>query len=249
MAILQRSSKRCIGMSVPRSRGFMRQAGIVGRIPLRFQGGVVARSNKWCEASFAAQTGWLVISNKIRSASRASRRRLRDVLLTTLNASPYRARPSRPPSRSNGLIARAPLLENGGEWGLLLCLFLLLACAPAFAQGRGQRGAPQAAKAIAPVDFTGYWVSVVSEDWRHRMTTPRKGDYESLPLNAEGRRVADTWDLAKDTQAGVQCKPFGIGGIMRQPGRLHITWQDDNTLKIDFDAGTQSRLLYFDKSK
>src|SRR5581483_7554758 len=116
-------------------------------------------------------------------------------------------------------------------------------------QGRGQRGAPQPAKAIAPVDLTGYWVSVVSEDWRFRMTTPRKGDYESLPLNAEGRRVADTWDLSKDNQAGVQCKPFGIGGIMRQPGRLHISWQDDNTLKIDFDAGTQTRLLYFDKSK
>jgi hypothetical protein len=81
------------------------------------------------------------------------------------------------------------------------------------------------------------------------MMTPRKGDYESLPLNAEGRRVADTWDLSKDNQAGVQCKPFGIGGIMREPGRLHITWQDDNTLKIDFDAGTQTRLLNFDKSK
>jgi len=154
---------------------------------------------------------------------------------------------------------------SGGEWraqfihtfyerplparALLLFWVLLLACAPAFAQGRGQRGAPQPAKTMAPVDFTGYWVSVVSEDWRHRMTTPRKGDYESLPLNAEGRRVADTWDLTKDNQAGLQCKAFGIGGIMREPGRLHITWQDDNTLKVDFDAGTQSRLLYFDKSK
>src|SRR5262249_15803609 len=79
-------------------------------------------------------------------------------------------------------------------------LVLLLTCLPAFAQGRGQRGAPQPAKAIAPVDFIGYWVSVVDEDWRFRMTTPRKGDYESLPLNAEGRRVADTWDLTKDNQ-------------------------------------------------
>lgn len=118
-----------------------------------------------------------------------------------------------------------------------------------FAQGRGQRGAPAPAKTIAPVDFTGYWVAVVSEDWRHRMMTPRKGDYESIPLNAEGRRAADAWDLNKDNQSGVQCKAFGIGGIMREPGRLHITWQDDNTLKIDFDAGTQTRLLYFDKSK
>src|SRR5262249_5715204 len=131
---------------------------------------------------------------------------------------------------------------------ILLTVFFATAVA-AHAQGRGQRGAPAAAKAVAPIDVTGYWVSVISEDWRHRMTTPRKGDYESLPLNAEGRRVADTWDLAKDNQAGVQCKAFGIGGIMRQPGRLHITWQDDSTLKMDFDAGTQTRLLYFDKSK
>ena len=79
--------------------------------------------------------------------------------------------------------------------------------------------------------------------------TPRKGDYESIPMNAEGRRAADGWDLSKDNQAGLECKAFGIGGIMRQPGRLHIDWQDDNTLKIDFDAGTQTRLLSFDKSR
>ena len=97
----------------------------------------------------------------------------------------------------------------------------------------------------APVDLTGYWVSVVSEDWRHRMATARKGDYESLPLNAEGRRVADTWDLDADNAAGLQCKAFGVGGLMRQPGRLHITWENDETLRIDFDAGSQTRLLRF----
>jgi hypothetical protein len=116
------------------------------------------------------------------------------------------------------------------------------------AQARGQRGA-QTARSIAPIDPTGYWVSVVSEDWRHRMTTPRKGDFESLPLNQEGIRVANNWDLARDNQSNLQCKAFGVGGIMRQPGRVHITWQDDNTLKMDFDAGTQTRLLYFDKTK
>ncbi len=31
---------------------------------------------------------------------------------------------------------------------------------------------------------------------------------------------------------------------MRVPGRIHITWQDDNTLRIDTDAGTQTRLLH-----
>jgi hypothetical protein len=131
-----------------------------------------------------------------------------------------------------------------------LLIFIIFLATPALilAQGRGQRGA-QPAKAMAPIDLTGYWVAVVSEDWRHRMMTPRKGDYESVPLNAEGRRVSDMWDLAKDNEAGLVCKAFGIGGIMHQPGRLHITWQDDNTMKIDFDAGTQTRLLNFDKSK
>src|SRR5437762_2812372 len=131
----------------------------------------------------------------------------------------------------------------------LLCAFVSLCLSVStYSQGRGQRGA-QTGKAGAPIDLTGYWVSVVSEDWRLRMMTPRKGDFESLPLNAEGNRIANTWDLAKDNQAGLQCKAFGIGGIMRQPGRMHITWQDDNTLKMDFDAGTQTRLLNFDKTK
>ena len=131
----------------------------------------------------------------------------------------------------------------------MLCVVVWLSLGiPSFAQGRGQRGL-QTAKAIAPIDLTGYWVSVVSEDWRHRMMTPRKGDFESLPLNAEGNRVANNWDLARDNQANVQCKAFGIGGIMRQPGRLHITWQDDNTLKVETDTGTQTRLFRFGRTQ
>ena len=113
----------------------------------------------------------------------------------------------------------------------------------ALSQPRG--AAPPAPRAGAPIDLTGYWVAVVSEDWRHRMATPRKGDYESLPINAEGRRVADAWDLSADNAGGLQCKAFGVGGIMRQPGRLHVTWADDDTLRVEFDAGTQTRLLEF----
>jgi hypothetical protein len=116
--------------------------------------------------------------------------------------------------------------------------------------GRAGRGGPPVSpRAGAPTDLTGYWVSVVNEDWRWRMTTPQKGDYQSLPLTAEARRVADAWDLARDDASGDQCKPFGVGNIMRQPGRMHITWDDDTTLKIDFDAGTQTRLMHFDQSK
>ena len=112
------------------------------------------------------------------------------------------------------------------------------------APGRGQ-GVPQTARSLAPLEITGNWVAIITEDWRWRMMTPAKGDYASLPINNDGRRVADLWDLAKDESSGNACKPFGIGNIMRMPGRLRISWQDDSTMKLEFDAGTQTRLLHF----
>jgi len=115
--------------------------------------------------------------------------------------------------------------------------------------GAGAAETPRTARSAAPIDITGYWVSIITEDWRWRMMTPPKGDYASLPLTNEARRVADGWDLARDEASGNACKPFGVGNIMRMPGRLHITWADDNTLRLDFDAGTQTRLLHFDGSR
>jgi hypothetical protein len=106
------------------------------------------------------------------------------------------------------------------------------------------RGA-QTPKAVAPVDLTGYYVSVVTEDWRFRMMTPAKGDYPSIPLNAEGRRLADSWNPAKDEAEGNACKAYGAAGILRMPGRIHITWQDDNILKLETDTGEQTRLFRF----
>jgi len=125
-------------------------------------------------------------------------------------------------------------------------------CLPAYlgAQGRGgPPGPPPTAKAAAPEDLTGYWVSLVTEDWRYRMVTPPKGDYASVPLNPEGRRVADTWDPAKDEAAGLQCKSYGAAALMRVPTRVHITWADDNTLKVETDAGTQTRQFHFGQAQ
>src|SRR5207237_4971637 len=118
-----------------------------------------------------------------------------------------------------------------------VCLFLILisAVGASAQRGRGEAAVNVTAKAAAPADLTGYWVSLVTEDWRYRMVTPAKGDYPSIPLNNEGKRIADAWDPAKDEAAGEQCKSYGAGNIIRQPGRLHITWEDDNTFKIDFD--------------
>jgi hypothetical protein len=104
---------------------------------------------------------------------------------------------------------------------------------------------PTTPRAAAPFDLTGNWVSVVTEDWRWRMIVPRKGDYSSVPLSAEGRRVADMWEPAKTASDG--CKPYGAAAIMRVPGRLRIAWENDTTLRIDTDAGQQTRLLHFEK--
>ena len=123
--------------------------------------------------------------------------------------------------------------------------FLVLGAALAHAQGR----AAQTPQAAAPVDLTGYWVSVVTEDWRFRMMTPAKGDFPSIPLNPEGRKVALAWDPAKDEAAGEACKGYGAGNIMRVPGRVHITWQDDSTLKVETDTGQQTRLFHFGRSQ
>jgi hypothetical protein len=109
---------------------------------------------------------------------------------------------------------------------------------PAAGRGRGPAATPRQS---APIDMTGYWVSVVTEDWKFRMVTPPKGNYAGVPLNAGGRKMADTWDPSKDDQ----CRAYGAAGLMRVPGRLHITWENDTTLRIDTDAGTQTRLFHF----
>ena len=92
------------------------------------------------------------------------------------------------------------------------------------AQGRGGQAAPpQTARAMAPIDLTGYWTAVVTEDWHVRMLTPAKGDFGSgvtgtienpgvgfigagpnpsaqgnIPYNVAGAKVAMAWDPAKD---------------------------------------------------
>jgi hypothetical protein len=104
----------------------------------------------------------------------------------------------------------------------------------------------QTPQPTAPADLTGYWVSLVTEDWRYRMLNAPKGDYYSIPLNAEGKRVADTWEPAKDIAAGKQCMSYGAPNIMREPARLHITWTNPGALKIEIDAGKQSRLFLFE---
>ena len=123
----------------------------------------------------------------------------------------------------------------------LLLPALLAAQRPANPQG----AAPATARAAATDDYTGYWVSEVTEKWRFRMIVPDKGDYIMVPLNPEGRKVANAWDPAKDQASGEACRPYGAAAILQVPGRLHVYWQDDNTLRMDTDSGTQTRLFHF----
>ena len=126
---------------------------------------------------------------------------------------------------------------------IALCL---VARVDAQRSARAPRAAPPPVpRAAAPIDLTGYWVSIVTQDWRWRMVTPAKGDYQGVPLTPEARALADAWDPAKDEAAGEQCRSYGAPALMSVPGRLHITWADDSTLKVETDAGTQTRLLRF----
>jgi hypothetical protein len=111
-----------------------------------------------------------------------------------------------------------------------------------------QRGSPAppaaAARASAPIDITGYWHSIIVDDFRFRVT-PQKGDIEYIPLTPAARTVALEWDPDRDLAQGHECKAYGAVGVMQQPGRLHITWEDDQTLRIDTDSGSQTRRLHF----
>src|SRR5215467_8250071 len=123
------------------------------------------------------------------------------------------------------------------------------------AQGRGQAAPPAQPPASAQqaslIDLTGYWVSVVDEDWRFRMMTPPKGDYAQVPLNAAGRKAAHQFDPemyggAKYQTSGItDCRASGGAGLMHMPIRLHVTWDSPEVLKIETDWGQQTRLLHF----
>ena len=131
-------------------------------------------------------------------------------------------------------------------WVLTVAVFAALS-GHALAQGRGAAATPPTPRAAAPLDLTGNWVAIISEDWRWRMVTPAKGDIPGIPLNPEGLRLAQAWDPAKDEAAGQQCRAYGAPGLMRGPTRLRISWLDDQTLKLETDYGMQTRLFQFRK--
>jgi len=97
----------------------------------------------------------------------------------------------------------------------------------------------------APIDLTGTWVSVVTEDWEYRMLAPAKGDFANLPLTQAARGAANRADVSQLEKTGRACDAYGAPVVMREPGRVRIAWQDATTLRIETDAGSQTRLLNF----
>ena len=134
----------------------------------------------------------------------------------------------------------------GRDLSLVIALaFVAVLALDVEAQTRGARSTAASARAAAPFDLTGQWVAIISEDWRWRMITPPKGDIVSIPLSLKGQETAEAWDPARDEAAGEQCKAYGAPGLMRGPIRMRVSWQDDNTLKLETDYGIQTRLLRF----
>jgi hypothetical protein len=147
-------------------------------------------------------------------------------------------------SRVHAMTRRTGFRSSGSRLLALGALSMMQTLANA--QFGGPTPVPGPARDVAPIDLTGQWVSVVTEDWRFRMVIAPKNDYPGLPLTAAAREIADAWDPAREVAQGNECKAYGVGGIMRMPGRIRIAWSDESTLEIRTDAGRQTRLLHFD---
>ncbi|MGH8205352.1 MAG: hypothetical protein ACRETK_01115 [Steroidobacteraceae bacterium] len=139
-----------------------------------------------------------------------------------------------------------------GTAGALCLSVLMLASVPLRAQGRPAAGAataapgkPVSAREQAPFDLSGYWTSVITQNWRYRMIVPGPGEYADIPINRKAKQMADAWRAAAQIAAGKQCEAYGAAVIMRLPEHLHISWQDADVLRVDTDAGMQTRLLHF----
>src|SRR5690606_6616330 len=65
-------------------------------------------------------------------------------------------------------------------------------------------------------------------------------------LNQLAQDVMNAWDPDADAAAGLACKGYGAPNLMRLPGRARISWENDATLKIEYDHGEQTRLLNFE---
>ncbi len=151
-------------------------------------------------------------------------------------------------TRREGQWRRCAARRGGRALVCGLSAALLAVCQAPGVQAQQPRAAtkpPPTAREQAPFDPTGYWVSLITQNWQYRMVVPGPGEYADIPMNPQARKAADAWRAAAATAADQQCEAYGAAVIMRNPERLHISWQDDETLRVQIDEGMQTRLLHF----
>ena len=71
-----------------------------------------------------------------------------------------------------------------------------------------------ASPALAQIDFSGEWRSVPHEAGGD----PRIGEYMGLPINEDGRAIAEAWDSSVLTLPELQCRPHPIPYAEQTPG-------------------------------
>ena len=99
-----------------------------------------------------------------------------------------------------------------------------------------------------PVDLTGVIGPRRSPRTGHAgMVTPcPKATRRACRRTSERRSSGESMGSREGTsRRGEQCRVFGAAGIIRMPIRLHISWQDDTTLKMEIDNGNQTRYTAF----
>ena len=145
--------------------------------------------------------------------------------------------------------AAAPAPRGGGSEGRRRIRYGLIVSSSrascASRTGGGTAGQPPTARAAAPIDLTGTGCRSSPKTGAGACCTPPKGDYASVPLNDAARRVADAWDPGEGRRGGRAVRGVRRGRHHARAGRVRITWHDDTTLKIETEAGTQTRLLNF----
>jgi len=88
---------------------------------------------------------------------------------------------------------------------------------------------------FAQVDISGQWDTKRHEDAPERGPGPEIGDYTGLPINAEARSRADTWDAEKWTQPEHECEPHPADYGARGGGNM-TTWHEMDPLTLEIRA-------------
>ena len=101
----------------------------------------------------------------------------------------------------------------------LPCAALALLPAPLFAQ----------------LDLTGTWTPVFHEDQPERIPGPELVDYLGIPINAEARQWALSWDPDRLTAPEHQCQVHTVAYIYRGPLVLRI-WEERDPVTQDLVA-------------